>query len=287
MRDDIPHYSATYLSKDVHPDQIEAFVREVRRKFERLKLRSVEVDYNKLFSIGVCDGKLSHYRKAYAKRARDIRKYRLHFCDLYATRLYSPPHVEVTVRVRDTWDNPSYPKITIDGYGCNREDFAEFLSTAVNSLGLEKYPGRASEFDDSVIEQDYERIVGNPAVRNQIMASVAGHNYDAALRTASSILEDKLRQRCIAAGRLEAAKQTGVDLAVTAFHKDRGCLKPPWPVSAEPETGAQLMFQGFFMYLRNAFMHNTVVMGEDRTAVFECLMTCGFLMSVVEASTIR
>ncbi len=72
-----------------------------------------------------------------------------------------------------------------------------------------------------------------------------------------------------------------------AYHRDQGCLTPPWPLATEANTGAQLMFQGFFMYMRNAYMHHSVVMGTDESAVYDLLATCEFLLKVIDSSTKR
>ena len=95
------------------------------------------------------------------------------------------------------------------------------------------------------------------------------------------------KEKCLAAGRNEAQHKTGADLAIIAFNKQNGCLNPPWPIATEAQQGVQLMFQGFFMYLRNAFAHNVVVMGEDKSSVFECISTCEFLLNIIEKSTVR
>ena len=283
MREDTPRYSVCYASRDIEPEELEEFVAQVLRKFENLTLDFVMIDFIRRLRKNVYRGKLAHYRRAHAKWKDDIRKYRLHFCGRYCSTLY----VELTVRMRDYRDTASYAKIELDGKRCNRSDFAALAEVARSTLRLEPYPGKEWGFEDSVIKQDCERAICDDQLREQTIASISDGQYDAALRTASSLVEDLLRHKCLAAGRAEAATQTGGDLAVTAFNDRSGCLSPPWPLATQAQLGVQLMFQGFFLYVRNAFVHNAVVTGQERQAIFECLMTCEFLLQLVKRSSVR
>ena len=131
------------------------------------------------------------------------------------------------------------------------------------------------------------RAIRNPDLAASVSGALATRRYEEAMQNAVILVESKLRDKCVWAGRNDAKTVTGNDLAVIAYHPDTGCLRPPWPVAANAEQGAMQLFMGFIQYLRNAFGHNAVVMGGDKSSVSELLAFCEFLLRIIEKSTKR
>jgi hypothetical protein len=285
----IPTYRFTYRPRDIPPDDLEHYVREILRQFDGLRLVHVEIDFNREYKRNVYSGKLEDYRRAYTKYREDIRKFRLFFSSSSGSIENVPwyPHLELTIRLRDRKNSLSYPRVELVSYGYRLEDFEAFERATARLLMLEPLPGEMERHETMLLMDNARRMLKHETMSAQVLPSLANRHFDVALRTASSIVEDSLRQKCLSAGRSEAAGQTGPELAVTAFHPDRGCLTPPWPVATEAQHGAQLMFQGFFLYLRNAFTHRAVVLADDAVAAFGGLALCDFLLYVIENSTAR
>jgi hypothetical protein len=177
-------------------------------------------------------------------------------------------------------------KATLRSHGCSPHDFEVFSKLAVKCLGLRsKAIPKPTQSED--LYSKWKHASQNPDLFDLIDATMKAAKHDLALKAAVGLVESRLREKCVSLGRTEASHQTGADLAVTAFHKDTGCLTPPWPIATEAVHGTFLLFNGFFSYLRNAYAHHTVVMGKDITAVLECLLTCEFLLLLISKSTTR
>lgn len=295
MQDNLSLYSLDYLPIPITVKDLKLFVNCVTLDLNCI-LSNVKIQYWKRSHwyrpfryMDVFNGNFRSLVTALSNNASAVRKYILTFIDAWSR--HTPecwvPHMTLTVRIHDYRGNPDYARITLSSIRCSKDDFALFQQIAADCLKIQIFPDMQHTFSDTLIKQNCDNALNNPILREQISSSIYSGKYDTALRTAFAILEDSLRQKCISAGRSEAKNQTTADLAVTAFHKDRGCLIPPWPVAIEAAQGAQLVFQGLFLYLRNAFIHNATIMGDDRTAVFECLMTIEFLLRVIEKSIIR
>jgi hypothetical protein len=177
--------------------------------------------------------------------------------------------------------------LALGAVGCYEHAFNHFVQTAAAVLSVELAPPPGSSWHRERLRERWKREHVDIELVTHVSGAIDAGQFDTALKAAIGVVESRLRQRCIAAGNAAAADQAGADLAVTAYHRDRGCLIPPWPVATEASHGTQLMFQGFFLYLRNAYMHNASVMGADESAVYDALATCEFLLKVIDGSTRR
>ncbi len=227
------------------------------------------------------------FLKLIQKHYKSLRKYHIRFLgehfkgDSYA---YIGLNVTLRSKYRDKDDKEKCIEIT--GYGCHEYSFKEFVDFTLEELQLKKFHETTDSKCKSIIDRNDASIL-NPDILHLTNPSIRAGHYDSALKLVISLVEAKLKEKCLAAGKTEAQYKTGADLAVLAFNKQNGCLNPPWPIATEAHQGVQLMFQGFFLYLRNAFAHNVIVMGEDDISVFECISTCEFLLNIIEKSTVR
>lgn len=227
------------------------------------------------------------FLKISQKHYKGLRKYSILFHgEHFKGDAYACLGLKVTLRSKYGDKDDKEKCIEITGYGCPEYSFNEFVDFTIEELQLKKFH-ETKDFKDKSIINRYDASILNPEILHLANPSVRSGHYDSALKLIISLVETKLKEKCLAAGRNEAQHKTGADLAIIAFNKQNGCLNPPWPIATEAQQGVQLMFQGFFMYLRNAFAHNVVVMGEDKSSVLECISTCEFLLKIIEKSTVR
>jgi len=289
MRRHLTEYHTEYCWKDLVPEALESFRSQVEQGVAGAVLYRVTINFvtnRKRFKE---TDTLTDLKKAYYEYPNEIGYFSLAFHDTDYLRNTSEfyPTLDLVVYCRGARGNISNRRICLTGYGCERWDFLEFKRIAEGNLGLVLDPTAREGFEYWCVKEDYERFMFNTTMQDQVLGSIRHGQYDAALRTAFCVVEDALRRKCMAVGKADALHQQGGELAVTAFHKDAGCLRPPWPFASEAQQGAQLMFQGFFQYLRNALIHNAEVMGKDAFSAYKCLIACEFLMTVVEKSTPR
>lgn len=177
--------------------------------------------------------------------------------------------------------------LSLSAYGCGETSFLEFVDVARSALGIELAPPPGSTWERERLRARWLREHIDSELVSHISGAIDAGQFDTALKAAIGVVESRLRRRCVAVGCTAALELAGADLAVAAYHKERGCLVPPWPLAVEAAHGSQLMFQGFFLYLRNAFMHNATVMGPNDAAVYDLLATCEFLIKVIDSSAKR
>lgn len=146
-------------------------------------------------------------------------------------------------------------------------------------------PGRT--WDDERIDKLYQPEYFDVELANLIDSDMKSRQFDAAVRAAAILVETRLKAKCISAGAQDAAGLSGVGLVGRAFHKDNGCLTPPWPIATEVIDGAHQLFRGFVLYVRNATAHNTEFMGKDLSAAIDLLMLCQSLLRIIDASKNR
>ncbi len=198
----------------------------------------------------------------------------------------------ITVRIAENEHHfkPSkkYPTITLHnidrgprwGDHCSFDHFCNFMEQEWN-LELTE---RQLKFN---VFHEYTQTISNKKLRSLTEANMRTHNYDAALSNAGTMIESELREACISAGNNQAKGQTGDNLAVTAYGEANGCLTPPWDIATQACKGTQLLFQGFFAYIRNAYNHHAVVMGGSRDNIVEFLKGCEFLLNIIDHSSPR
>ena len=218
---------------------------------------------------------------------KEIRKFDVVFSGEKFTRRADTVCVELFVRNQGHYGEAHEKEIILRGYNCYKHDFEVFCSICEKQLNLNKAPKRGFDMQHGRLIEQVESMIESPALATAIKGALAHKNYDEAIRSAMVMVEDELRKKCLSVGASGAAGQTGADLAKTAYHDASGCLIPPWPIATSALDGAHLLFRGFFLYLRNAWGHSSVVMGSDHSAVTDCIAACQFFLKVIDKSTKR
>ncbi len=284
---DLPSYNLKCHYKEIGTEELIKYADKVNIRlgtdtvFEFVKSIVPQVFDSK------CRITFKEFLKITRKHHESLRKYTILFLgEHYKGGAYASLGLTVTLRSKYGDKDDKEKCIEIIGYGCPEYSFNEFVDFTIQELQLKKFH-ETNDLKDKNIIHRYDSSVLNPEILHLANPSIRSGHYDSALKLIISLVETKLKEKCLAAGRNEAQHKTGADLAIIAFNKQNGCLNPPWPIATEAHQGVQLMFQGFFMYLRNAFAHNVIVMGEDNSSVFECISTCEFLLKIIEKSTVR
>ncbi len=284
-----PRFSSTYLPKQLGAHTVHSFVAEIEQGLPRTRLRYVDVEWwDKGYKCKTCWPGLVELEQRLQQG--QLRKFTMSFGRpplKPKTHDHFFPELEFVSRASDFSEDKAWPRISLHGCRCHRKDFLLFREIAVRVLELTVHPEHETEFEDGHICYLCRNASLDEVLWSHIEGSLSTRQFDVAIKAAIGVVETRLRERCVALGRIEAQKQTGSDLAVTAYHKDSGCLTPPWPLAAEAIHGAQMTFQGFFLWIRNAYAHHATVMGKNRSAVFETLMYCQFLLRILEESTER
>jgi len=141
----------------------------------------------------------------------------------------------------------------------------------------------SSDFKSEVLAR-YKTSIHYAELRKQVDASMVAHSYDPAVSSATVLVESALRKACLKNGCSEAQFASGAELAKLAYHPSDGCLTPPYPVSKEANDGAFHLFRGFFLYLRNAFLHNATVMSTNGRYSVDFLALCQTLLVIINGS---
>jgi hypothetical protein len=224
----------------------------------------------------------------WAKFPTEVRKYEAVFSREKLTSLSKTVCVQLFVRNQGHLGEPDQKEIILSGYNCHEHDFKVFCKICETLLALKRAPSKPGfNMSHNRLVERVEAIVETPSLLNCIKGPLQASDYDGAIRAAIVLVEDELRKKCLAMGRVEAAAQTGADLSVTAFVEKSGCLNPPWPIATQAREGAHLLFRGFFLYLRNAWGHTSIVVGKDETMVAEHIALCQYLLKVIDKSTKR
>lgn len=230
--------------------------------------------------------KPAKFESIFKKHQREIRKF-----SLTLSRNNRPSKVssriDLTFRIKENADQIeqtyNYPSIELLNFDGRDYDFENVRRLLEKRLSL--------EFSERQIRDDlimrYKASIGHSELRGRIDAAMQSHQYDLALSGAAILVESSLRDACLKHGCSAAVTATGADLSVLAFHSSQGCLIPPYPIATQANHGAFLLFQGFFLYIRNAYMHNSKVMGDDKKYVIEFLAICDSLLTIISGSTKR
>lgn len=223
------------------------------------------------------------------RHAAEIRKYYVVFMtEKKFTNRAECVCLDLFVRNQGHFGEPEPKEIILSGYNCHKTDFQTYCQIAEKILFLVPAPSSGPTSAEHGFLVDRLAVsIRHPALANAIKGPLSHQDYDGAVRAATVLVEHELRQRCLAAGREEAAAQTGADLSVTAFNDKNGCLTPPWPVASQAHEGAHLVFRGFFLHLRNAWGHNAIILGSNAAGFAETIEFCQYLLHVVAASAIR
>lgn len=193
----------------------------------------------------------------------------------------------IQIRIRENEDSigrpDGYPSIEILLYDGEEHYFEQARRLLEKLWGLEV---SEKQLKNELLAR-YQAAIRHPELKKKTESAMRSHDYDLALSGATILVESALRTRCLKEGCAAAGSVTGAELAVLAFTEEKGCLTPPYAVANRSAHGAFLLFQGFFLYLRNAYGHHSHVVGSDRTYVIEFLSLCDTLLSIVEGSTRR
>ncbi len=284
---DLPSYNLRCQYKEIKIEELVKYADKVNIRFGTNTL----LEYVKSIEPQVFDSEyrisVKKFLKLVQKYHKSLRKYTIIFQgEYFKGNCYAYLGIKVILRSKYGDKDDKEKCVEITGYGCRESSFNEFVDFTIEELQLKKFYETTDSESKSIIDR-YDASIINPDILYLLNPLIRAGHYDSALKLVVSLVETKLKEKCLAAGRNEAQHKTGADLAVLAFNKQNGCLNPPWPIATEAHQGVQLMFQGFFIYLRNAFAHNVVVMGEDNSSVFECISTCEFLLNIIEKSTVR
>lgn len=287
MRRQGTEFGARYEHKPVTLEQISEIEREVQLRLHAkragLELRPKEPEaFNDLY-----EPSWKEFCAVWKKHPAEVRKFNVVFATGPMTCRADSVCVDLFVRNQGHFGEPIEKEIQLSGFNIYEGDFKKFRHICEKILGITRAPAHGFDILHRRLVERVETAISNPSLRAVVHGALSHYDYDGAIRSAMVLVEDQLRQQCLANGGSAAATQTGADLAGTAYHPNNGCLNPPWPIATSAHDGAHLIFRGFFMYLRNAWGHNTVVMGADESAVFDCLAMCQFLLVVVSMSTKR
>lgn len=193
----------------------------------------------------------------------------------------------ITFRIKENIDQElptyNYPSIELLNYEAEDGDFENIRHTLEKVLKIKLPPPDPKE----ELLGRYNASIRHPELRKQTCSAMRDHHYDLALSGASILVESVLKRACLKYGRSKAKFATGAELAQIAYHPKDGCMTPPYPLAAEANEGAFQLFRGFFFYLRNAYLHNATVMGDDRRYAVEFLALCETLLMIIEGSTSR
>jgi hypothetical protein len=291
MHRDIPSYEQRFGYREIGLADLEKFGAAVKTRFgAEMHCAGVKAVEPQAFpqEFGATP---KRFRRLFETHLASLRKYTFYFYpgkyDGKAPDTRVQFEMEVVRRSKFGDQDEAERGIRLGGLGCYAHDFEAFVKVAVQTLGLQKAPPVGMHWDDVAIRDRARLAIKNSDLADAISATLAARRYEEAMQSAVILVESKLRDKCVWAGKKDAQNATGSDLAKIAFHDEQGCLRPPWPVAAQAEQGAMLLFTGFFLYLRNAFGHNAVVMGGDKSGIFELLAFCEFLLMIIDKSTKR
>jgi hypothetical protein len=282
-------YRTRYYYRDISIQELEKFISTVKTRLEtglgRIDIRSIEPEeFNREYNAS-----WEKFRSIFLDYYKSIRTYSIYFSSqkMGGRAPADFVFVKIVVCLQGKFGEDTGKEIELCGCACYPNTYKTFVEIAVQELSLKEAPPPGMDFEDESILHRWQSGTKDSSLITLTEGAIKTKQYDVAVKAAISLVESRLREKCMAAGSSNAKHQAGPDLAVTAYHKDKGCLDPPWAIASEAQQGAQLLFQGFFFYLRNAYAHHSVVMGSDKSTAYECLAICEFLMKIVEKSVPR
>lgn len=194
--------------------------------------------------------------------------------------------ITVTARSKFGDDDEHKKVISLEGLNCGERDFAYFKKAVCEVVKLEKYyaPG-TDEYDDLLarfVKSDY---IDNES-RTLISGAISTRQYELAVKAISGLVESTLRDKLESLGVTEASSCAGTELSNLAFNKANGHISPPWSVAKESEQGAQQLFNGFFLWIRNGFHHQTKIF-TSKDGILQLLTLACSLLRIINLSTKR
>jgi len=236
--------------------------------------------------IGIKGLSWDKFREVFIRYQSKIRKYSFALGEQNQRNSFRKKY-EITIRIKEnayeTTPHSRYPSIEILTWQEEDYMFDRIRKVFEETWGL--------SFSEYQLQRDlvrrYSHSIANGELKDKVSKAMEHHDYDLAMSAASVFVETKLREKCLSVGAVLTKNQTGVDLAVASYHEEKGCLSPPFNVADKASHGVFLIFQGFFHYIRNAYGHNTVIMGNDRECIIEYLNFCETLLKIIETSRKR
>lgn len=251
-------------------------------KLHQSEFKYLKNEYRKRFDVVRSLGKAS---RIFEKRLQLLRKYEYTVAGRnYLKRDSAYITIEITRHKRG---RDCQAEIELAGWGCSKRQFDDFAQFFADRFNISEILPESDPLDIQGIEQRWLPKFVDPELVKQCSGAMEARQFDTALKAALVVVESRLRKKCINSGCKEASESAGADLAVLAFHSSKGCLVPPWPIATQASHGCQLLFQGFFLYFRNAIAHHSEVIGSDRTAVLELMVTCELMLKIIDNSTVR
>jgi hypothetical protein len=219
-----------------------------------------------------------------------IRTYDIRFCNenigKKALGDFVSLGITVTARSKFGDDDDNVKRISLRGINCYEHDFAYFKKAVFEVIELEKYYSPGTDMYDallaSFIKSDY---IDNES-RTLISGAISTRQYELAIKAISGLVESTLRDKLESLGVNEAYSIAGIELSNLAFNKQHGHLSPPWAVARESQEGAQLLFNGFFLWIRNGFHHQTKIF-ISKDGILELLTLVCSLLRIIKLSTKR
>ena len=219
-----------------------------------------------------------------------VRLYDIRFCsqNIKGKALIDVVSLGIEVVCRSKFGNvdENARLIRLHGLNCTGKDFNYFCEACDEILHLSPYFPPGKDKHDLLIEGFLESEYLLPEVNTLIVGAVNTGQYDLAIKALSGVVESNLRDKLIDIGATEAESKAGIELAKIAYNKSTGLLIPPWPKSHESIQGCHIVFNGFFLWIRNGFHHHTEVV-ETKEGVLELIQLCNSLIKIIELSTIR
>ncbi|MFZ2146163.1 MAG: hypothetical protein WAV28_02995 [Sedimentisphaerales bacterium] len=226
------------------------------------------------------------FDRCFRKYAGKIRKYSL---DVFPRwdRFHNHRIGWITVRYQEfaiaDWSSDHYPSIELVNAKVFSNHANQVFELIAEQLHLELT--ERQEYTDFI--EQLKNSIQRSDVRSVVSAAILRKNLNLAVTGTIQLVESSLRKKCLDIGKDEAKEVSGVELAKVAYHEEQGCLIPPVAVAARANHGAFVLTQGFFLYIRNAFMHNEEVLKGDYRFALSIIQLCEFLLSMIEQSIPR
>jgi hypothetical protein len=173
--------------------------------------------------------------------------------------------------------------ISLLGLNCTEADFNYFCKACDEVLDLSIYLPPGKDIHDLVLADFVSSDYLSSDIKTLIVGAITTAQYDLAIKALAGVVESCLRDKLLDLGVVEAETKAGIELANIAYNKSAGKLMPPWPKATESAQGCQLVFNGFFQWIRNGFHHHATVF-ETKDGVLELIQLCNSLVKIVELS---
>jgi hypothetical protein len=227
---------------------------------------------------------------AIEKKTDIIRTYDIRFChpNIGSKALANFASLGIIVTARSKFgDNDENEKvIELIGLNCSERDFGYFKKAIFEVVKLEKYYAPGTDMYDDLLARFIKSDFIDNESRTLIDGAISSRQYELAIKAISGLVESTLRDKLESLGVEEASWSAGIELAKLAYNKINGYLSPPWSIAKESHEGVYLLFSGFFLWIRNAFHHQTKIF-TSKEGILELLTLSCSLIRIINLSTKR